>query len=64
MGRSVRFPRPRRFAVAQIDHVAMVAILGLDELAHQEAAAIRPKKYLIYLDTVSAEAVHMLSAIL
>ena len=52
----IRFPKARRFVVAQMDPVAMVVKLGLDAQAVAEAKAMMPKKYLVYLDVVRCDA--------
>ncbi|KAI0690788.1 hypothetical protein C8T65DRAFT_671286 [Cerioporus squamosus] len=43
-------PTRRKFAVVRMDPIFMVSHLDLDSLAIQEAAAMRPKKYLVYID--------------
>ena len=48
------FPLPQRFAVVQIDPVAMLTMAGLDDAEALAAAkALVPKKYLVYLEDVS-----------
>ncbi len=47
------FPRPRQFAVVQIDPVAMVKTAGLDDPeALAAAGALVTKKYLLYLESL------------
>ena len=47
-------PRPRFYAVIQMDPKAMIRDWKLDdEQALKEVEEMRPQKYLIYLDTVS-----------
>ena len=48
----VMLPEPNLFAVVRMDPVAMVAYLNLDSVALEAARAMRPKKYLVYLDVV------------
>ena len=48
----VMLPEPNLFAVVRMDPVAMVAYLTLDYVALEAARAMRPKKYLVYLDVV------------
>ncbi|TFK84698.1 hypothetical protein K466DRAFT_496076 [Polyporus arcularius HHB13444] len=43
-------PTGRQFAVVRMDPLAMVSHLDLDSVAIEEATAINPKKYLVYLD--------------
>ena len=47
-----RLPPARRFAVIRMDPIAMVEHLG-DDVALRAAMAMRPKKYLVYLEHVS-----------
>ena len=48
------FPLQRRFAVIQVDPVAMVLAAGLgDAEALTAAKALATKKYLVYLESVS-----------
>ena len=48
----VMLPEPHSFAVVRMDPVAMVSHLNLDPVALKAAQAMRPKKYLVYLDIV------------
>ena len=52
-------PRPRFYAVIQMDPETMIRDWKLDdEQALKEVEEMRPQKYLIYLDTVSFVHVH------
>ena len=53
-GTKVVCPLPRYYAVIQMDPKTMVKDLQLDdEQALKEVEAMRPQKYLVYLDVVS-----------
>ena len=48
------FPQPRRFAVVQMDPITMLTTAGLDDPeALAVAKALMPKKYMVYLESVS-----------
>lgn len=51
MAVGVKFPTMMLYAVIRMDPVAMVEHLN-DPIATQAAAAMQPKKYLVYIEDV------------
>ncbi len=56
-------PTGQQFAVVRMDPLAMVLHLNLDSVAIEEATAMKPKKYLVYVDSVRPSFVFYMPAL-